>query len=246
MPGPAPLADGFVLPRSPAHLHRDRVVRQLQISPAASIREWVCSRNSSYRIQHGENTANCGGLEYSERRFPGYWEVTSLYAVARALGAECILDLEGVYVELRAVSSDEAAELPRHAVEQAVTKAFGFLRYHRMALAEAVLGRSGDEFRLLIYSEFLRRYEDPEWNLAQVSPWLRKPSWEPHLAADGHRRPATSNHTKPRNTWSDGTFGHVRHHPAALRPRLILKQVAGTAYQRRGLALSRPAPADPR
>ena len=34
-----------------------------------------------------------------------------------------------------------------------------------MALAEAVLDRSGDEFRLLIYSEFLRRYEDPEWNL---------------------------------------------------------------------------------
>jgi hypothetical protein len=37
-----------------------------------------------------------------------------------------------------------------------------------MALAEAVLGRSGDEFRLLIYSGFLRRYEDPEWNLKSL------------------------------------------------------------------------------
>ena len=37
-----------------------------------------------------------------------------------------------------------------------------------MALAEAVLSRSGDEFRLLIYSEFLRRYEDPEWNLKSL------------------------------------------------------------------------------
>jgi hypothetical protein len=37
-----------------------------------------------------------------------------------------------------------------------------------MALAEAVLDRSGDEFRLLIYSEFLRRYEDPEWNLKSL------------------------------------------------------------------------------
>ena len=37
-----------------------------------------------------------------------------------------------------------------------------------MALAEAVLGRAGDEFRLLIYSEFLRRYEDPEWNLESL------------------------------------------------------------------------------
>jgi hypothetical protein len=37
-----------------------------------------------------------------------------------------------------------------------------------MALAESVLDRSGDEFRLLIYSEFLRRYEDPEWNLKSL------------------------------------------------------------------------------
>jgi hypothetical protein len=37
-----------------------------------------------------------------------------------------------------------------------------------MALAEAVLDRSGDEFRLLIYSEFLRRYENPEWNLESL------------------------------------------------------------------------------
>jgi len=84
------------------------------------------------------------------------------------LGAERILDLEGVYVELQAVSPDEAAKLPRHAVEQAVTEAFGFFRYHRMALAEAVLDWSGDQFRLLIYSEFLRRYEDPEWNLKSL------------------------------------------------------------------------------
>ena len=94
--------------------------------------------------------------------------MTSLYAVARALGAERILDLEGVYVDLRAISPDEAAKLPQHAVEQAVTEAFGFLRYHRMALAESVLDRAGDEFRLLIYSEFLRRYEDPEWNFKSL------------------------------------------------------------------------------
>jgi hypothetical protein len=69
--------------------------------------------------------------------------------------------LEGVYVELLAVSPGVADKLPRHAVEKAVTKTFGLFRYHRMALAEAVLDRSDDEFRLLIYSEFLRRYEDP-------------------------------------------------------------------------------------
>jgi hypothetical protein len=72
------------------------------------------------------------------------------------------------------VSPDEAAKLPRHAVEQAVTKSFGFFRYYRMALAEAVLDRSGDEFRLLIYSEFLRRYEDPEWNLKSLLEPIRQ------------------------------------------------------------------------
>jgi hypothetical protein len=71
-------------------------------------------------------------------------------------------------VELQAVSPDEAAKLPRHAVEQAITKAFSLFRYHRMALAEAVLDRSGDEFRLLIYTEFLRRYANPEWNLESL------------------------------------------------------------------------------
>lgn len=67
-------------------------------------------------------------------KLSGYWEVTSLYAVARTLGAERILDLEGVYVELQALSSGEAAKLPRHAVEETVTEAFGFFRYHRLAL----------------------------------------------------------------------------------------------------------------
>lgn len=112
-----------------------------------------------------DNWAHRGGLEYSEGRYPGYWEVTSLYALARALGAERILELEGVYVDLQTLASSQADELPRHAVEDAVSRAFGFFRYHRLALAEAVLDRMGDEFRLLIYTEFLRRYEDDEWNL---------------------------------------------------------------------------------
>jgi hypothetical protein len=115
-----------------------------------------------------DNWAHRGGYEYSKRLYPDYWEETSLYAVARALGAERILDLEGIYVELHALSSSDAAKFPRHAVEEAVREAFGFLRYHRLVLAEAVLDRTGNEFRLLIYSEFLRRYEDPQWNLKSL------------------------------------------------------------------------------
>jgi hypothetical protein len=89
-------------------------------------------------------------------------------------------------VELQAVSPDEAAKLPRHAVEQAITKAFSLFRYHRMALAEAVLDRSGDEFRLLIYTEFLRRYENPEWNLESLLEPVRQAF--PRPGRNGSRR----------------------------------------------------------
>ena len=179
--GLAAIGGAWLQARSTARLQREEAARQeeqRQEERRALLQDRRQILARRYLFQLGDavdslrhrvdNWANRGGLEYSEGRFPGYWEVTSLYAVARALGAGRILDLEGVYVELRAVSPDEAGELPRHAVEQAVTKAFGFFRYHRMALAEAVLDRSGDEFRLLIYSEFLRRYKDPEWNLESL------------------------------------------------------------------------------
>lgn len=112
--------------------------------------------------------ANRGGLEYSEGRFPGYWEVTSLYALARALGVNASLTWRAYTLNFRQSPRTRSRNSPGHAVEQGVTKEFGLFRYHRMALAEAVLGRSGDEFRLLIYSGFLRRYEDPEWNLKSL------------------------------------------------------------------------------
>src|SRR6185437_1594549 len=179
--GLAAIGGAWLQARSTAKLQREEAARQEQQRQAERMallqdRRRILARRYLFQLGDAvdslrhrvDNWAHRGGLEYSEGRFPGYWEVTSLYAVARALGAERILDLEGVYVELEAVSPNEAAKLPRHAVEQAVTKAFGLFRYHRMALAEAVLDRSGDEFRLLIYSAFLRRYENPEWNLESL------------------------------------------------------------------------------
>ena len=179
--GLAAIGGAWLQARSTAKLQREEAARQEQQRQEERTallhdRRRILARRYLFQLgdavdslQHRvDNWAHRGGLEFSEGRFPGYWEVTSLYAVARALGAERILDLEGVYVELRAISPDEAAKLPQHAVEQAVTEAFGFFRYHRMALAESVLDRAGDEFRLLIYSEFLRRYEDPEWNLKSL------------------------------------------------------------------------------
>jgi len=47
----------------------------------------------------------------------------------------------------------------------------------------------------------------------------------PNGSLSGSQRPQSPSHTQPRNTCSDGTSSHVRHHPATLRLRLILKQV---------------------
>lgn len=176
--GLAAIVGAWLQARNTARLQREEAARQEKRHRAESVallqeRRLLLARHYLYQLGDAvdslryrvDNWANRGGGEYSEAQYPGYWEITSLYAVARALGAERILDLEGVYVELQALFSGDAAELPRRAVDHAVTEAFGFPRYNRLALAEAVLDRAGDEFRLLIYSEFLRRYEDPEWNL---------------------------------------------------------------------------------
>lgn len=114
-----------------------------------------------------ENWAHRGGPCYSEGLHPGYWEITSLYVLARALGAERLMALEGVYIDLQAFEPREGPRLDERAIENATSKAFGhgLFYYHRLALGEAVLDREGDEFRLLTYSEFVRRYEDPVWNL---------------------------------------------------------------------------------
>lgn len=113
-----------------------------------------------------DNWAHREGARYSEGLHPGYWEMTSLYVIARALGAERIMALEGVYVDLEALSKGEV-RLKERVVEDAIGKALGhgLFHYHRLTLAEACLDRHGDGFRLLTYSEFLHRYEDPLWNL---------------------------------------------------------------------------------
>lgn len=170
--GLAAIGGAWLQARSTARLQREAAEQRERRRRAES--RQVLARRYLYQLGDAvdsllhrvDNWAHRGGPRYAEGLHPGYWEVTSLYVVARALAAERILALQGVYVELQALSSDDGS-LPQRAVEEAVRKAFGggLFYYHRLALAEAALDRSGEEFRLLIYSEFLRRYEDPEWNL---------------------------------------------------------------------------------
>lgn len=181
--GLAAIGGAWLQARNAARLQREAVDQQEKQRRAESAallqeRRQLLARRYLYQLGDAvnsllhrvDNWAHRGGPRYSEGLHPGYWEITSLYVVARALAAERILALQGIYVELQALSSNEDANLPERVVEEAVRKAFGqgLFYYHRLALAEAALARSGDEFRLLTYPEFLRRYEDPEWNLKSL------------------------------------------------------------------------------
>ena len=108
------------------------------------------------------NWAHYGGREYSELKDPGYWEPTTIYAFGRALGAERILALEGVYVELDRIGRGLTPFRVTRAVQSAMG---GVFFYHLLALAESVLDRDPDGFRLVTYTEFRRRYDDAQSGL---------------------------------------------------------------------------------
>ena len=75
------------------------------------------------------------------------------------------LALEGIYLDLEALCPDSRAGLPaRGRGCPARRRRRALLPYDRLALSEAVLDRVHDGFRLLVYSEFRRRYEDRAWN----------------------------------------------------------------------------------
>ena len=124
--GLAAIGGAWLQARNTARLQREEAARQEKRRQAESVellqeRQRLIARRYLHQLGDAvdslrnrvDNWAHRGGYEYSKSLYPDYWEETSLYAVARALGAERILDLEGVYVELHALSSEEATKFPR-------------------------------------------------------------------------------------------------------------------------------------
>jgi hypothetical protein len=121
-----------------------------------------------YRL---ENQRQRAGRSYAESKDPGYWATTTVYAVARALGAERLLSLDGIYPDLDALAGGREHSLRPRTVDDLVNRAIGrqLLFYHRLTLAESVLSRESDGWRVITYSEFRRRHDTPEWNLRLVA-----------------------------------------------------------------------------
>jgi hypothetical protein len=116
-----------------------------------------------------DNWARRGGQAWSESVDPGYWDVTTLYALGRALAAERILSLEGVYAAIDQQFSGRAELLSSSSVDEALQAGFHQLfRYHRLALAESLLEWRPEGYRLLMYTEWRRRYEDPSFGLDRL------------------------------------------------------------------------------
>lgn len=117
-----------------------------------------------------QNWADRDGQRFSESHDPGYWDMTTLYAVARALAAERILALESVYPAMEAEFPKLLDFYKKEGLDAALAQALGgkLFRYHRLALAEAALERDSLGFRILIYSEFRRRYDDSTWGLERL------------------------------------------------------------------------------
>jgi hypothetical protein len=89
-----------------------------------------------------KNWAWRGGQAYSESVDPGYWNVTTLYALGRALAAGRILSLEGVYAAIEQQFPGLAETLRSPTVDEVLQAGLRQLfRYHRLALAESLLER---------------------------------------------------------------------------------------------------------
>jgi hypothetical protein len=114
-----------------------------------------------------------------------YWETTMLYTLGRVLAIERIFALEAVYPQLDSAFPKLGEKLRGLRIDTKFDdnfggkgNSYGCYKYERMLLAELVIEREGEQFRLSTYLEFLRRYEakgstEREW-LKPVSQAMEK------------------------------------------------------------------------
>jgi hypothetical protein len=116
-----------------------------------------------------ENWAHHGGQPWAESIDPGYWDITTLYALGRALAAERVLILEGANAAIAEQFPALGESMQNSSVEQIVrTSLRRLFYYHRLALAESLLDQRQEGYRLLMYTEWRRRYEDPSSGLDRL------------------------------------------------------------------------------
>jgi len=118
-----------------------------------------------------DNVANQGGRGIMNRNDPTYWEITSVYALGRALGAERLLGLEGVFPRVATAWPELGGVLTENRIDRRVKDVFGdaLFHYEIVLLAEGVLlkNQDGANMRLMTYSEFRRTFHDESSGLRE-------------------------------------------------------------------------------
>jgi hypothetical protein len=103
-----------------------------------------------------------------------YYEVSTLYGLGCLLAQKRRLLLDGAYSQLEDMKPGLGAQLEglleRFERDLGRDSASGtsFQRYHRLALAEAVLGRDGEGWYVDRYLSFVERYERDDAHLKQA------------------------------------------------------------------------------
>jgi hypothetical protein len=87
-----------------------------------------------------------------------YFETSTLYALGRVLAIERILAIEGIYPQLESTYPQLGQFLQKRRIDLQL-QGIGFYQYDRIALAEAVMELSGQDFRASTYLEFRKRYQ---------------------------------------------------------------------------------------
>jgi hypothetical protein len=89
-----------------------------------------------------------------------YFETTTLFALGKVLAVGRIMALDGAYPQLEAAYPKLVGFLKEHQrrIDREL-QGVGFYQYDRVSLAEAIIEREGEQFRISTYLEFRRRYE---------------------------------------------------------------------------------------
>jgi hypothetical protein len=114
-----------------------------------------------YRLK---NVAEDEGAQLLKKIDPVYYETTNAYALGRALAAERLVALDGVFPQIAAAWPELGETLTTNRLDRCVKDTFGdrLFHYDIVLLAESVLRQSGDgaNLRFLMYTEFRREFND--------------------------------------------------------------------------------------
>lgn len=105
-----------------------------------------------------DNLAHCYGKAAMDQE---YFEASTLYAIGRVLAIERIMMLEAAYPQLEICYPELGQYLKEHRIDYGM-RFIGFHQYNRLTLADLLIRKEAQGYRLISYIEFRRGYDPPD------------------------------------------------------------------------------------